>query len=1052
LILLRIGINTGPVVVGSVGNDLRVQFAAVGDTINMAARMEQMAEPGTTYVTEDTFRQTKALFEFKALGKRKVKGKEKPIALYKVLSEKKDIHRLRLGLERTIYSKMVGRDNELNQLALQVMKVINGRGSVVNIIGEAGIGKSRLIAELKNLDVADQVDFIEGKAISIGKNLSYHPIIDFLRQWAQINTDDGEATALGKLEHAVRSVCMEDSYEVLPFVATLMGMTLSGRYAERIKGIKGEALEKLILKNVRECLIRISEITPLVIVAEDLHWADTSSIDLLGSLYLLAKTKKILFVNVLRPGYENISDRIANTLKEKLPDHYIEIILTPLNEKTCRSFITRILNLSYLHQNIIDQIIGRTGGNPFFIEEIVMSLIDEGAVVLKDGIYQPTEKISKAAIPRTIIDVLMTRIDRLDVETRNMVKSASVIGQGFFYQILSEVASTVEDMDDRLSYLKEIQLIREHKRMGEVEYLFNHALVQEAAYDSILPLKKKKLHLKVARAIEKIFVERLHEFYGMLAFHYSKAENTDKTEEYLLKAGEEALRTSASNEALHFHKEALALYLEKRGDAADTGMIVMHEKNIALALYNKGQLAESIEHFDNSLNHYWGKIPGNSITAIPKITSAILHFFITLYLPVFKFRKTPTQRDTEFIDLYQKKCKALAILDPMRFFFEFLHMYKGVTRFDITKFELGLEVFMGASSILSFSGISFKLSKRILDSAKDKVNKNNVSVFTFYDFLETIHNYFLGDWKAINEYDDDLVTNNLNMGKVWDASQHLYWHGLVKIYQGSLGVARSIANRLMGVNETYGNDFTLLLTFELNINLLIECRKLNEALFEIKKAITFVQKSIFNVYLSDMYSYKASIHYYIGEMDEADKCLQQADRLRFEVKAAPIELVGFCKIQLEFYLHRLKESLKEGNRSESFEYRKRVVKSYKMMSKFSKKAVQHRIELYNLIGKYYWIIKKQKKALRWWRKAIEEGEQRGARLELSRAYFEIGKRLLEPESKYKILNGTTAEEYLGKAKVLFEEMDLQWDLDELSRLNRSAILEIPPTSPSVIDR
>ncbi|MCK5487319.1 MAG: hypothetical protein KAI86_13970, partial [Desulfobacterales bacterium] len=351
----------------------------------------------------------------------------------------------------------------------------------------------------------------------------------------------------------------------------------------------------------------------------------------------------------------------------------------------------------------------------------------------------------------------------------------------------------------------------------EVEYLFKHALAQEATYESILFHKRKELHLKAARAIEKVFAGRLHEFYGMLAFHYSKAEHTDKTEEYLLKAGEEAVKTSASNEALHFYKDALALYLKKHGDAADTGMIAMHEKNIALALYNKGLLAESIEHFDNSLNYYWGKIPGNSITAIPKITSAILHFFITLYLPIFKFKKTPTQRDIEFIDLFQKKCKALAIIDPMRFFFEFLHMYKGVTKFDITEFELGLEVFMGASSLLSFSGISFKLSRKILDSAKGKVNKDNVNTFTFYDFLETIHNYFKGDWKAINEYDDDLVTKNLSMGKIWDASQHLYWHGLSKIYQGSLSKARSIVNRLKDINETYRNDFSLLLMFELNI-------------------------------------------------------------------------------------------------------------------------------------------------------------------------------------------------------------------------------------------
>ncbi|MBU4492076.1 MAG: AAA family ATPase [Euryarchaeota archaeon] len=1036
-VFLRIGINSGAVVVGSVGNDLRVQFTAAGDTINMAARMEGLAEPGTTYVTEETFRLTKGLFRFEALGKKAVKGKAEAIPVYKVLSVKEDIYRPRLGSGRAIYSKMVGRDMELDRLELQVVKAINGEGSVVNIIGEAGIGKSRLVAELKKRDVMKRVTTLEGRAISIGRNLSFHPIIDFLKQWARIRADDGEATALGKLETAVRSIFPEDVYEVLPFVATLMGMSLSGRYAERVKGIEGEALEKLILKNVRDLLIRATELTPLVIVVEDLHWADTSTIDLMESLFRLVETRRILFVNVFRPGHKETGDWIVEKTRERLPAYYVEIVVEPLDERMSEALIDNMLNISGLHQALIGQIVHRSGGNPYFIEEVVQSFIDEGVVALKHGTFEVTEKIRTMAIPHTINDVLMSRIDRLEEETRNLLKIASVIGRNFFYRVLADVATTIEGIDSRLSYLKEIQIIRERRRMEEIEFLFRHALAQEAAYESILFHKRKDLHIKVAHSIERIFSHRLHAFYGMLAYHYSRGENLDKAEEYLIKAGEEALKSSASNEALYYYQEALGLYLKKYGDAVEPEKVAIMEKNIALALYNRGLLAESIEHFDNSLNYYWGKIPGKPITAIPKITSAILHFLITLYLPIFKFKKTPTQRDIEFIDLFQKKCKALAIIDPMRFFFEFLHMYKGVTKFDIRKFELGLEVFMGASSLLSFSGISFKLSRKILDSARGKVNKNNVNIFTFYDFLETIHNYFKGDWKAINEYDDDLVNKNLSMGKIWDASQHLYWHGLLKIYQGSLSIARSIVNRLKGINETYGNDFSLLLMFELNINLLIECRKLNDALSEIEKAIAFVQKAIFNIYLFDMYSYKVWVHILAGDMDEAENCLQQANRIRHGVNAVPIQLVGFYRNQLEFYLCRLKESIKEGNKSESFEYRKQVVKSYKMMLKVSQKAVQHRIESYRLTGKYYWLIKKQKKALIWWRRAIEEGEERGARLELSRAYFEIGKLLLEPESKYKMLNGITAKEYLEKAKVLFEEMDLQWDLDELSRVVRS---------------
>lgn len=346
-ILFRIGINTGPVVVGTVGNDLRVQFAAVGDTINMAARMENLAEPGTTYVTEETYRLTKDLFQFQTLGKKVVKGKEGSISVYKVLSGKENVYRPRLGSERMIYSEMVGRDNELHKLELQVMKAINGQGSVVNIIGEAGIGKSRLVAELKKRETMKAVKLLEGRAISIGGNLSFHrfhPITDLLKQWMGIRQDDDQVAALSKLQDALRNLFPEEFGEMLPFVATLMGIPLSGKYAEVVKGLEGEALEKLILKSLRDLLIRAAGRTPLMIVMEDLHWADTSSLELLESLFRLAENQRILFINLFRPGFPETGDRILKTLKERFPVYHLEMVLDPLDERMSEALIGNMLN------------------------------------------------------------------------------------------------------------------------------------------------------------------------------------------------------------------------------------------------------------------------------------------------------------------------------------------------------------------------------------------------------------------------------------------------------------------------------------------------------------------------------------------------------------------------------------------------------------------------------------------------------------------------------------------------------------------------------------
>lgn len=1033
-IRMRIGVHTGSVIVGTLGNDLRVEFKAVGNTVNLASRMEKLAGAGATFVTEETFKLTEGLFRFEALGKKSVKGQGNPISVYKLLSAKEDVYRHRLGSERMIYSEMVGRNKELDRLELQVMKAVNGEGSVVNIIGEAGIGKSRLIAELKKREVMKRVTLLEGGAISIGRNLSFHPIIDLLKQWARIRADDGEAMAFGKLEAAVRNLYPEDAGEVLPFVAALMGMKPSGRYAERIKGIEGEALEKMILKNVRELLIKATELKPLVIILEDLHWADTSSLDLLESLFRLTETRNILFINVFRPGYEKTGNRLIDTIKKKLSVYYVEIVLEPLDDQMSEVLIMSMLKISGLHHAIIGKIVQRTGGNPFFIEEVLRSFLDEGALIQKSGTFQVTEQINTITIPYTIHDVLMARFDRLDEQTRSLVKIAAVIGRNFFHRILAEVATEIKDMDRKLSYLKNVELFRERKRMGEVEYIFKHALAQEVAYESILPQKCRELHLKVARSIEKVFADRLYEFYGMLAYHYSKAENVAKAEEYLIQAGEEALKSSASNEALYYYQEVLHLYLNRNAGYTDPEKLAMMEKNIALALYYRGLHAESLEHFNKALDYYWGKLPKNKVSSILKFLSASCHLLITMYLSPLKFKNTPTPKDFEVINLFHKKCKALGTIDPKRFFFEFLYLYKSVTVFNLKNFDLGLMIYMDASAIFSFSGVLFKLSRRILDSVKIKISKDNAKILMNYDFLETIHNYFHGNWKEISAYDKDLVKRNLKIGEIWDTSQYLFWHCAPKIYQGAFDTAGSIMQELDEIINVYENDFSLLLKYELNIFLLIEFRKLDEALNEIDKAVNIVESAGFNMYLFDMYSYRVWIYTLKGDMEAAENCLDRANKIRPEINAIPIILSTFYRSQLEFWLHRLNASINIGDKSEISKYRQKVVQSSRVLVSISKRAAIHRTESYKLAGLYFWLMKKQKKALQWWRKAIREGEHLEARLELSRVYFEVGKRLCEPGSRYKELDGISAEEYLEKAKVLFTEMNLQWDIAEFNRL------------------
>ena len=1034
-IKMRIGIHTGPVVVGTLGNDLRVEFKAVGNTVNLASRMEQFAEPGTTYVTERTFKLTEGLFRFAALGERKVKGKEKTVPIYKVLAAKEDVYRPRLGSERMIYSELVGRENELNRLELQVMKAINGEGSIVNIIGEAGIGKSRLVAELKGREVMKRVDLLEGRATSIGANLSYHPIIDFFKQWAGISEDESSTSAFRKLETAVWNVYPEEADEILPFVATLMGMKLSGRHADRIRGIEGEALEKLILKNIRDLVIKTASLNPLVIAIEDLHWADASSIELLEALFRLVETQRILFINVFRPYHQMTSDRIMETLKERLPQYCVDIVLEPLNEQMSKALIENMMKTEGFPLTVMNKIIKRADGNPFFIEEVVRSFIDQGALIVKNGTFEVSEKIETMIIPQTINDVLMARIDRLEEETRDLLRIASVIGRSFFHIILVEVAKTINEIDSKLAYLKEAQFIRELKKIKELAYLFKHALVQETAYASILHKKRKALHLKVAESIEKVFNQRLHEFYGMLSYHCSNGEDLDKAEQYLIKAGEEALKVSASSEALNYYQEALSLYLRKYGDTAGPDKLAMLEKNIALAFFNKGRYVNALEYFDSVMRRWGVGFSKNRAVIALRLFADILNLVIKLYLPSQRTKQIPSKKNNQIININYKRAVSLVYLDPKGCFIGLLRGLRWLSKFDIAKVENGFDMWVSASGLFSWTGISFKLSKRIVEYAKQVANENDIKQVFYCNFYELLYNFFAGNWDNIKAYDESLIEPNLRIGEYWHVSTYIDVHGHIQIERGASGEVERLIEKLSEIWAAYEDENARHYQYSLRIKLLLKSRRLYDALSQADAGVSFQSKTgrLFTVvyYLGS----KAIIQMLLKDLDGAQDTLLQTRQLITRIgRIPPFYVNSFLIGQFYFDLYELQRATLSDDRAEIAKYRKKSALSAKQALKNSDKTALDRTEIFRLMGTYCWLVGRKNKAIKWWDKSMREAERFGFRMEAARTYAEIGKRLSKGRDRFQKEGEAKAQEYLSKARIVFEEMKLQWDIDELDKI------------------
>ena len=357
-----------------------------------------------------------------------------------------------------------------------------------------------------------------------------------------------------------------------------------------------------------------------------------------------------------------------------------------------------------------------------------------------------------------------------------------------------------------------------------------------------------------------------------------------------------------------------------------------------------------------------------------------------------------------------------------------------MTNFDLTRFDIGIGLFVGASTLFSFTGMSFKLSRKILDLIKPRAAKDNVKAYIIYDFSDTMHNYFEGHWKAIAPYDDDLVSRNLSVGELYWTSQHYFWHGCPLHYQGQFDLTEALVNHLLELAQVYENDLALLLKYLLNTNVLIDTGKLDEAMVEIEEAIEFGQMISQGSILIEMYSRKAHIQILNGEIENAELSLNLAANVSQETDTVPWQLADLVKGRCELDLYKLERAKQTEQTKEFSILKKQAKRSTRAMRKVAKKVAQNRTETYRYQGVYYWLIDNPKQAFKWWRKSMAEGERLDARLARSRTYCEVGKRLSSDETAYADLDGIPASVYLEKAAVMFEDMGLRWDLDELKRL------------------
>jgi len=407
----------------------------------------------------------------------------------------------------------VGREHELAVLEASLAGLREGRGGVVVLRGEPGVGKSRLVAEVRRRPGAEGVRWLEGRALSFGRHLSYWPFIEIVKTCCAIEETDTEGQAWAKLEATVGDLFGPRAPEIVPYLATVLALGMTGEHEQRLKFLDTQALGRQVFLSMHQLFEQLAQRRPLVLVMEDWHWVDQSSIALAEHLVPLAGNHPITFWFATRaePGEPAArAQQVAQSHDGGVPFH--EIALVPLGAAQSGALVDHLV--AHLPETVRDQIVRRTEGNPFFIEEVVRALVSDGTLVKgADGAWRLARPLAALILPETVQGVIAARIDRLEDGVKNVLKLASVIGRSFFLRILEAIAEAGESVQGALGHLEHAELVRLRQQLPELEYIFKHALVQEAAYGSILAERRRVIHRSVAQALERLFVDRIDEFY-----------------------------------------------------------------------------------------------------------------------------------------------------------------------------------------------------------------------------------------------------------------------------------------------------------------------------------------------------------------------------------------------------------------------------------------------------------------------------------------------------------------------------------------------------------
>ncbi len=616
---VSIGINSGMMYFGTIGPKRHTEMSAYGIDIILAKRLQEVAQVGQILVSEGIYRVTRRSFEFRPLGPLTLRGIEEPATAYEVLKELPRPEKIR-GLEG-LRAELIGRQKELAELKEYADRLMDGEGQIVCVFGEAGVGKSRLAMELKDYVQDKDINWLEGRGVSLGESIGYSVFVDILRNDLKFSDKDSPTELTDKITNRMKELFPQTWMDIVPYIANLLSAKYDDERYERIRQLPPEQMQYQISSTLKDVFVALAKQKPLLLILEDLHWADELSMHLISLLMDEISNAPLMLLCIYRPdpGMEHKGSRISRQASGKCPERYREIQLRELLPGESRQLIRSLgslLQMENLPREFEESIVEKSGGNPLFVEEVIRSLMDSGTIQQDGERWIIKAGIDEAELPNTVQNIIMARIDRMERDLQSVLRIAAVIGKLFRHRLLQYVMQKeglTQNLDECLLQLEDKDLVYEEQSIPEVEYSFKHASHQETLYQNVWLPERQALHQKVGEGIEQFHRDRLEEFYEELAWHYSQSNHVPKAIDYSLKAGNKVRSMYANQAAIYHFSRALKLIQAQPADKKQVSLEIEASEALGDILFTIGEhdkaeeplsLAQSLAFMQGDIQRY----------------------------------------------------------------------------------------------------------------------------------------------------------------------------------------------------------------------------------------------------------------------------------------------------------------------------------------------------------------------------------------------------------------------------------------------------------------